>query len=151
MYILIHLARRRRKIFAIIGIILSIFINTWCIYCSCLSIVLLQPNTNHHKKKIGWKKIKKLYSSETSKNSIFGGEKFSHITGISNKKKTLCFKKERNKGGGFIKRSKSPDFGPFALEIWPKNTTNFPAAFGGQKGAKQGGTGKNTRNITDRG
>ena len=42
-------------------------------------------------------------------------------------------------GGGNPKMVQIPDFGPFALEIWPKNTTKFPAAFGGQKGAKQGG------------
>ena len=73
----IYLARRRREIFAIIGIILSIFIKYLMYFCSCLSIVLLQSNTNHHEKKIWWKNIKKLYSSEPSKNSIFGGDFFS--------------------------------------------------------------------------
>ena len=51
------------------------------------------------------------------------------------------------KGGGGPEKPKSPDFGPFALEIWPKNTTNFPAAFGGQKGAKQGGKPRNTTDV----
>ena len=51
-----------------------------------------------------------------------------------------CCPEEQNKGGGNKpEKPKSPDFGPFALEIWPKNTTNFPAAKGGQKAAKQGG------------
>ena len=54
----------------------------------------------------------------------------------------------RNKGGFSIKVPKSPDFGPFALEIWPKNTTNFPAALGGQKERYKGG-GKNPWNTTD--
>ena len=51
-----------------------------------------------------------------------------------------CFPEEQNKGGGKNpKISEIPDFGRFALGIWPKNTTKFSAAFGGQKGAKQGG------------
>ena len=57
-----------------------------------------------------------------------------------------CSQKERYKGGG---TRKSPDFEPFALEIWPKNTTNFPAAFGGQKERYKGGGGGNPRNTTD--
>ena len=41
---------------------------------------------------------------------------------------------------------KTPNhFGPFGKLT--KNTTNFPAAFGGQKGAKQGDTGRETLGI----
>ena len=52
-------------------------------------------------------------------------------------------------GGKNPKICKIPDFGRFALGIWPKNTTQFSAAFGGHKGAKQGGGGKNPKNTTD--
>ena len=41
---------------------------------------------------------------------------------------------------------KIPEFGRFALGIWPKNNTNFPAAFGGQKRPNRG---KNPKNTTD--
>ena len=54
---------------------------------------------------------------------------------------SLGFYSQRSKTGGVKtkKQKKIPDFGRFALGIWPKNTTKFSAAFGGQKGAKQGG------------
>ena len=51
----------------------------------------------------------------------------------------LVVQRSKTRGGINPKNPKSPDFGPFALENWPKNTTNFPAAFGGQKGEIQGG------------
>ena len=49
----------------------------------------------------------------------------------------------------FPKKSPTPDFGSFALEIWPKNTTNF-RAFGGQEGESKSAQGSVTlRNSTD--
>ena len=38
------------------------------------------PIINHHEKKKDEKNIKKLYSSETSKNSIFGRENFFRVS-----------------------------------------------------------------------
>ncbi len=46
----------------------------------------------------------------------------------------VSVRKTRGEG----KFGKIPDFGPFALEIWPKNTTKFPAAFGGQLRGRAG-------------
>ena len=63
----------------------------------------------------------------------------------------LVSQRSKTRGGGKNpKISEIPDFGRFALGIWPKNTTKFSAAFGGQKGAKQGGGGKNPKNTTDK-
>ena len=71
-FILIDLARRGRKIFAIIGIIyhfLSIPHDFLLLFKYCFVAI---KHKSSWEKNLMKKNLKKLYSSETSKNSIFG-------------------------------------------------------------------------------